>query len=202
MLQPANCSKHCCSSARTCPGELISDHCTVEEDMTVDSSIAVPCCRQRFTCHFASVVLSLLDCPFCEKSIAKFAGSSSFLASSLFLCCLVDFDVPLSNRGDEFLGESSWFPSNSRRFNLFLQRENIKLMVEKAVTSAATASGDSEVSPSHPIAARPSSKDKSKRVCGKTALHRCCQTSAPCLLKMRGKLTGSCQLDDERPSVL
>ena len=75
--------------------------CTVcVEEMTVDSSIEVPCCHQRLhvTCLARSFSSRGVDCPFCNQSIAEFARSSSFLASSLFHGCLVDLDDLPSNR--------------------------------------------------------------------------------------------------------
>ena len=75
------------------------------EVMTVDSSIEVPCCHQRLhvTCLARSFSSRRVNCPLCNQSIAEFARSSSFLASSLFHGCFVDFDVPPSNRGTNFL---------------------------------------------------------------------------------------------------
>ena len=87
--------------------------CTVcVEEMTVNSSIEVPCCHQRLhvTCLARSFSSRGVDCPFCNQSIAEFARSSSFLASSLFHGCLVDLDVPPSNRGTNSLVLPLGFP--------------------------------------------------------------------------------------------
>ena len=43
-------------------------------------------------------VQNRLDCPFCNQSLAVFARSSSFMASSLFHGCMIDFDLPPSNQ--------------------------------------------------------------------------------------------------------
>ena len=75
-------------------------------DMTVDSSIVVPCCHQRLRViclarSFSSrgVDLLLLQSAECRvRQVFLF-----FLASSLFHGCLVDFDVPPSN-SDQFSG--------------------------------------------------------------------------------------------------
>ena len=87
--------------------------CTVcVEDMTVGSSIEVPCCFQRLhvTCFVRSFSSRGVDCPFCNQSIAEFARSSSFLASSLFHGCLVDFDEFPSNRRNNSLVLPPGFP--------------------------------------------------------------------------------------------
>ena len=66
------------------------------EDITVDSSIEVPYCHQRLrvTCLARSFSSRGVN-----QSLAEFARSFFFLASSLFHGCLVDFDVHPSNRG-------------------------------------------------------------------------------------------------------
>ena len=91
--------------------------CTVcVEEMTVNSSIEVPCCHQRLhvTCLARSFSSRGVDCPFCNQSIAEFARSSYFLASSLFHGCLVDLDVPPSNRGTNSLVLPLGFPRPPR----------------------------------------------------------------------------------------
>ena len=48
--------------------------------------------------------------PFCNQSLADFARSSSFMASSLFHGCMIDFDLPPSNQGLNSLVLPSGFP--------------------------------------------------------------------------------------------
>ena len=79
--------------------------CTVcVEGTTVDSSVEVPCCHQRLNVIcLARSFSSQGGCPFCNQSIAEFARSTSFWASSLFHGNFVDFAPEQS--GEPFL----WF---------------------------------------------------------------------------------------------
>ena len=82
------------------------------EAMTVENSIQVPCCGQfvHTTCLARSFSSRGLDCPFCNQSLADFASSSSFLASSLFHGCMVDLDRAPSNQAIDSLVVPDDFP--------------------------------------------------------------------------------------------
>ena len=80
--------------------------CTVcTEAMAVENSIQVPCCGQfvHTVCLARSFSSRGVDCPFCNQSLADFARSSSFLASSLFHGCMVDLDRAPSNQAIDSL---------------------------------------------------------------------------------------------------
>ena len=67
----------------------------------MENNIEVPCCRQfvHVVCLARSFSSCGVDCPFCNQSLAEFARSSSFMASSLFHGCMVDLDRTPSNHG-------------------------------------------------------------------------------------------------------
>ena len=94
--------KQCHINGVEFPSQVDCGACTVcTEEMTIDSSISLPCCHRRLhvTCLARSLSSRPVDCPFCNQSLAKFARSASFLASSVFHGCVVDVDVPPTNRG-------------------------------------------------------------------------------------------------------
>ena len=71
--------------------------CVISTDrMTAVDSIEVPCCRQfaHVVCLARSFSSRGVDCPFCNQSFADFVRSSSFMASSFFHGCMIDFDLP------------------------------------------------------------------------------------------------------------
>ena len=87
--------------------------CTVcTEAMAVENSIQVPCCGQfvHTVCLARSFSSRGVDCPFCNQSLADFARSSSFLASSLFHGCMVDLDRAPSNQAIDSLIVPDDFP--------------------------------------------------------------------------------------------
>ena len=67
-----------------------------------DRMTAVDSIRRHFA-HMVRLARSFssrgVDCPFCNQSLAVFARSSSFMASSLFHGSMIDFDLPPSNEG-------------------------------------------------------------------------------------------------------
>ena len=92
------------------PGRGVCTVCV--EEMTVNSSIEVPCCHQRLhvTCLARSFSSRGVDCPFCKPVDCRVRQVFSFLASSLFHGCLVELDVPPSNRGTNSLVLPLGFP--------------------------------------------------------------------------------------------
>ena len=66
--------------------------CVVCTAMTIENSIEIPCCRQfvNVICLAQFFFFTWVDCLFCNHSLADFARSSSFMASSLFHGCMVD----------------------------------------------------------------------------------------------------------------
>ena len=76
----------------------------------MENSIEVPCCGQlvHTICLARSFSSRGVDCPFCNQSLAEFARSSSFLASSLFHGCMVDLDRPPSNQISNFWMTVGW----------------------------------------------------------------------------------------------
>ena len=80
--------------------------CTVcTEAMAVENSNQVPCCGQfvHTVCLDRFFSSRGVDCPFCNQSLADFARSSSFLASSLFHGCVVDLDRAPSHQAIDSL---------------------------------------------------------------------------------------------------
>ena len=68
--------------------------CTVcTEEMTIESSISLPCCHQRLhvTCLARSLSSGGVDCPFCNQSLQEFAKSASLLFSMVVLWMLTSF---------------------------------------------------------------------------------------------------------------
>ena len=96
---------------RSCTPQL-SDCTVCMEAMTVENSIQVPCCGQfvHTVCLARSFSSRGVDCPFCNQSLADFARSSSFLASSLFHGCMVDLDRAPSNQAIDSLVFPDDFP--------------------------------------------------------------------------------------------
>ena len=89
------------------PSQVDCGACTVcTEEMTIDSSISLPCCHQRLhvTCLARLLSSRGVERPFCNQSLQEIARSASFLASSVFHGCVVDVDVPPTNRGINSLG--------------------------------------------------------------------------------------------------
>ena len=63
-----------------------------------------------------------VDCPFCNQSLANFARSSSFLASSLFHGCMVDLDRAPSNQAIDSLVSPDDFPPSPQIYPLCCTR--------------------------------------------------------------------------------
>ena len=78
----------------------------------MENSIQVPCCGQfvHTVCLARSFSSRGVDCPFCNQSLADFARSSLFLASSLFHGCMVDLDRAPSNQAIDSLVVPDDFP--------------------------------------------------------------------------------------------
>ena len=111
----------CCSSAwhlrclapRACAAQPELADCVVcTEAMTMENSIEVLCCRQfvHVVCLARSFSSRGVDWPFCNQSLAEFARSSSFMASSLFHGCMVDLDRTPSNLGLNSMVLPNGFP--------------------------------------------------------------------------------------------
>ena len=90
----------------------LSDCSVCMEAMTVENNIQVPCCGQfvHTVCLARSFSSRGVDCPFCNQSLADFARSSSFLASSLFHGHMVDLDRAPSNHAIDSLVVPDGFP--------------------------------------------------------------------------------------------
>ena len=74
------------------PSKIDWDACTIHFAPLLPSTV---------TCHLPRPLTFLLavQIPFCNQSLAEFAKSGSFLASSVFHGCVVDVDVSPTNRG-------------------------------------------------------------------------------------------------------
>ena len=94
------------------PSPQLPDCTVCTEAMAVENSTQVPCCGQfvHTVCLARSFSSHGVDCPFCNQSLADFARSSSFLASSLFHGRMVDFDRAPSNQAIDSLVVLDDFP--------------------------------------------------------------------------------------------